>query len=218
MLGWYLRLLLASAAVATLAACPGPSQTKTVKKNKKTKKADQKALVSEARDDAKNGDYDAADSKYAEAYDISKDFDVLEERVDFLIHAGRATKAAEAAKAYLDANVSDKNGYILYAEALLAGNKGEEALEVSDQLIQLNADEPAGYEKKGRALILLEKNEEGLDMLRKAVQMDPKSAAFHRSLGSALNKLGKIDESALEFQAAIKADPDDAEAHVLLGM
>src|SRR5437763_1323022 len=102
MLRVVLRLLLASTVVATLPACPAPTPTKTVKKNKKQKKADTKALVAEARDDAKNGDYDAADSKYVEAYEIAKDYDVLEERVDFLIHAGRATKAAEAAKAFLD--------------------------------------------------------------------------------------------------------------------
>src|SRR6476469_6450452 len=98
MLRVVLRLLLASAVVTALPACPGPTNTKTSKKTKKGKKADSKALVSEARDDAKNGDYDAADSKYAEAYSMSKDFDVLEERVDFLVHAGRATKAADVAK------------------------------------------------------------------------------------------------------------------------
>src|SRR5258705_5469179 len=115
MLRVFLRLLLATAVfgvvggVATAPACSGGS--KTVKKAKKGKKnkADNstRALVSEARDDAKNGEYDAADKKYADAYAASKDFDILEERVDFLIHSGRATKAVDAAKAYYDANVSD---------------------------------------------------------------------------------------------------------------
>ena len=105
-----LRILLASAVITTLPACGGGQPVKTAKKSKKAKKADTKALVSEARDAAKNGEYDAADGKYAEAYETSKDFDVLEERVDFLIHAGRATKASDAAKAYLDANVTDAQG------------------------------------------------------------------------------------------------------------
>src|SRR6476620_8913115 len=117
MLRVVLRLLLASAVISSLPACGGGQPVKTAKKTKKAKKADTKALVSEARDAAKHGEYEAADGKYAEAYEESKDFDVLEERVDFLIHAGRATKATEAAKAFYDANVSDQKGYILYAEA-----------------------------------------------------------------------------------------------------
>jgi hypothetical protein len=107
MLRVVLRLLLASAVLTSLPACGGGQPVKTAKKTKKAKNADTKALVSEARDSAKNGEYDAADSKYAEAYEESKDFDILEERVDFLIHAGRATTAADAAKAYLDLNITD---------------------------------------------------------------------------------------------------------------
>src|SRR3954469_21340913 len=129
MLRVVLRLLLASAVLTALPACPGPSNTKTVKKTKKGKKSDAKALIAEARDDEKNGDYDAADSKYAEAYQLSKNFDDLEDRVDFLIHAGRATKAADVAKEFVDANMTDTKGYNLLAEAQLAGNKGPEALE-----------------------------------------------------------------------------------------
>src|SRR6266536_287280 len=142
------RLLMASAVVGGVAltpACSGPSKNvKHGKKGKKGKKDDSRALVSEARDDAKNGEYDAADKAYAEAYETSKDFDVLEERIDFLIHSGRATKAVEASKAYCDSNVTDGKGYALYAEALLTSNRGSEALEVADQLVQLNGDDPAG--------------------------------------------------------------------------
>jgi hypothetical protein len=43
--------------------------------------------------------YDGADKAYAEAYDTSKDLKILEERVRFLVHAGRASKAVDAAKA-----------------------------------------------------------------------------------------------------------------------
>src|SRR5689334_5152159 len=121
MLRAVLRLLLATAVVGGIApACSAGEQT--VKKTKKGKKnkanGDARALVSEAREDAKNGEYDAADKAYADAYSMSKDFDILEERVDFLIHSGRATKAVDAAKVYYDENVSDGKGYALYAEAL----------------------------------------------------------------------------------------------------
>src|SRR5687768_3996623 len=106
------RLLLATAFVAGAGpACSGT--TKSAKKAKKSRKGNTNArsLVSEARDDAKAGDYDAADKKYAEAYEASKDFDILEEHVDFLIHAGRASKAIETAKVYYDAQVSDSAGW-----------------------------------------------------------------------------------------------------------
>ena len=141
--------------------------------------------------DAKAGELDAADKAYAEAYEIGKEFDILEERVDFLIHAGRATRAQDAAKAYYDANATDIKGYELYAEALLAGNKGQEALEVADQIIGLNAEDPSGHEKKGRALILLEKTDEGVDELRKAVQLDSEERDVPHLARLALHKLGE---------------------------
>jgi hypothetical protein len=116
MLRVVLRLLLATAVVAGAPACGGGT-AKTAKKSKKSKKggkdSDVRALVSEARDDAKNGEYDAADKAYAEAYALSKDFDILEERVDFLIHSGRATRAVVASKEYYDSNISDPKGYML---------------------------------------------------------------------------------------------------------
>src|SRR5690606_35044383 len=111
------RLLLATAVVGGLASAPacGGSEkpVKKAKKGKKEQNPDARALVAEARDDAKAGEYDAADRAYAEAYELSKDFDILEERVDFLIHSGRAALGVEAAKAYYDANVSDTRGYAL---------------------------------------------------------------------------------------------------------
>ena len=73
MLRVVLRLLLATCVIAPAPACSSGAK-KTVKKPKKGKKAkdnDTKALVSEARDAAKNGDYDAADQAYAEAYESS---------------------------------------------------------------------------------------------------------------------------------------------------
>src|ERR1041385_5111638 len=94
------------------AGCGSPP--KTVKHAKKEVKHDARALLSEAREDAKAGEYDAADKAYAEAYDSAKDFDILEERIDFLVHAGRAGKAVEAAKTYYDANVADTKGWALY--------------------------------------------------------------------------------------------------------
>src|SRR6476469_955537 len=93
------RILLATAFVAGAGpACSGSA--KSAKRAKKPRKGNSnaRALVSEARDDAKAGDYDGADKKYAEAYEASKDFDILEEDVDFLIHAGRASRAIETAQ------------------------------------------------------------------------------------------------------------------------
>src|SRR5690349_3456338 len=201
-------------AVVTV-ACSGES--KQVKHTKQAKR-DERALLKEAQEDARNGDYDAADKAFADAYEISKDFEVLEDRVDMLIRAaGKATRAVEVAKTYYDANLSDVRGFNLYAEALLAAANGGEALKVADEILKLNADDPSGHEKRGRALIALEKSDEGLDELRKARDLDPKSSIYQMALGNALLDLKRVDEAALAFQAAIKAAPDDADAHVLLG-
>src|ERR1043165_2834367 len=125
MRGSLLRLLVIS---AVCAGCGGSD--KPVKKPKvaKVKKKDTSALLAQARDNAKNGDLDDADHAYSEAYDMNHEFDVLEERVDFLVHVGRAAKAEEIAKAYYDANSTDARGYSLYADALIAGYKADKAL------------------------------------------------------------------------------------------
>ena len=189
MLRGLLWLVLASSTLVGTTACGGPD--KTVKKTtKKAPKVDPRKVLADARDLAKNGDVDGADQKYGEAYAAGKSFDVLEERIDFLVHAGKISRAQEVAKEYYDANATDVKGYGLYAETLLVGNKGQEALEVADSMISFNADDPAGHEKRGRALLLLEKDQQGIEELRKAVQLDGASATYHEALGTALHKLG----------------------------
>ncbi len=213
-----LRVLLFALFAAS--ACSEPP--KVVKHPKKTQeKNDAKSLLADAREAAKNGDVEAADKGYADAYAADKSFDTLEEYVvDFLLHNGRATKAIDLAQAYVDNNIADPRGYNLQAEALLSAGKGKEALDVADKLIELKgADDPSGHEKKGRALILLDKTHEGVEELRQAVSLDSKSSTYHKALGQALANAEKnYDGAALEFRAAIKADPSDPEAHVLLGM
>ena len=86
--------LLALGAVAA-PACGGGD--KIVKKpKKKDAKAQSRTLIAEARDDVKAGETDAAEQAYREAYEANHTFDVLEEQVTFLIHAGRAGKAVDA--------------------------------------------------------------------------------------------------------------------------
>jgi superkiller protein 3 len=230
MLGLVLRVALVAPIITlilTLGACGGGSKHPTTGPKHDSKQVHE--LVAEARDDQKSGDYDAADKAYSEAFAIGKDFDVVEEQVDFLTHAGRASRAVEVAKAYYDNNVSDTKGYALYAEALLDAGKGSEALEVADQMVQLNGDDPAGHEKKGRALVLIDKQDQGLDELRKAVRLDPKSGSYHMSLGNALVKVAqaigdpgakaqKLKEATLAFRSALKFSGDDSDANVYLGM
>ena len=88
-------------------------------------------LLAQARADAKTGDIDGADRAYSEAYDLAKQFDVLEERVAALVHASRAARAVELAKAFYETHATDAKGFALYAEALLANGKGDEALDVA---------------------------------------------------------------------------------------
>jgi tetratricopeptide (TPR) repeat protein len=204
------KLLLASA----LAACG--SSPKPVKHAKKAQTHDAKSVRKEARDAVKSGDFDLADKKYAEAYDQSKDFDILEEYVHFLAQNGRAQKAVDTAKPYYEANIADPKGYALYDEALLADENGVEALDVADKMLEINSDDAEAHQMKGRALILLGK-EEGLEELRKAVHLDG-SAGNQIVLGKALFDLGKVDEAALAFREAVKLEPESAEAHAYLGM
>lgn len=209
---------LACAGVATIGGCGGSEKPV---KQAKTKSKDEKAaraLLGQARDDAQNGDADAADEAYGKAYAASKDFEILEEHVDFLIHVGKPARAQQVAKGYYDAHDTDGKGFKLYAEALIAGGRGEQAKEVADSLIALDPNNAAGYEKLGRALVLMDRNEEGVEALRKAVQLDDDNAQYYISLGIALNKIGKVDEAALKFSDAVKRAPDDATAHAYLGM
>ena len=202
---------------AAVPGCGGTEKPIRIVK-KKEKKKDVGAILGEARDEAKAGEIDAADALYEEAYDVGQDFEILEERVDFLIQAGKATRATEAAKAFYDQNPTDPKGYELYAEALLAAGKGEEANTVADELIGLNGAVAVGYAKKGRALLMLDRDEEALDNLRKAIEIEDDKVEYHIALGLALHKLGKIDEAQLRFRTAVKKAPEDAMAHVYLGM
>src|SRR6188508_444100 len=74
-----------------VAGCGSSPQkpAKTAKKKDKQKQRDTRALLGEARDAAKSGDLEAADKAYAEAYEIAKELDIVEEHVDYLIHAGK---------------------------------------------------------------------------------------------------------------------------------
>ncbi len=212
------RLLLVAVLAATAPlGCSGPE--KIVKKVKKDpKQNEQKQALAEARDEAASGHNENADKAYSQAYDVNKDWDVFEEWVDFLLHAGRASRAIEVTKGFYDANPMDVKGYALYCDALLAGNKGADALDVANKLLGFNGDDPGAHERKGRALLLLDKNDDALDELRKAVQLDPDTARFHISLGNGLHKNGDINKAQLEFRAALKSAPDDPEANTLLGM
>jgi len=216
------RLALAGLLLVAAPGCGGGEAiVKTVKKDPKKKEA--KQLVTEARDRASTGKPDEADRLYGEAYSTATDapklaWEILVEWVDFLEHAGRVGRARDVAKQYYDANPADAKGYDLYADALIAGNRGQEALDVANQLLQLTGESAGAHEKRGRALLLLEQLSEGADELRKAVQLDDGNAKYHMALGSALHRMGDVNKAALEFRAALKHAPDDPEVHVLLGM
>jgi superkiller protein 3 len=197
--------------VAIVTVSCGPKATSVVHPRNR-------ALLAEARDHASRDEVDEAERAYAAAYAQTKDFAILQERVEFLIRAGRATKAVEAAKAHVDRHVREKRAVSLYGEALLGAERGGDALENAELLRQLEGEAPGGYEQQGRALVLVNRPEEGLEALHKAVQLGGAVARYHRSLGLALHELGKDDEAALEFRAVVKAAPKDAEARALLAM
>jgi len=218
MLRLLLQVSLAGSLTASVVACGGTDKPVKTAKPAKVETNKKGELLSEARDEARAGDVDGADEAYAAAYALGQEFDVLEEHVDFLIHAGRPARAQAVAKVYYEENANDARGIALYADALLAGNKGREALAITDQMVAADENDAAAREKRGRALLLLDKDQEGIAELRRAVQIEPKNATYHMSLGSALHKIGEVNEAALEFRAALKHAPEDPKAHVLLGM
>ena len=215
MRGSLLRLLVISAVCA--AGCGGSDKPVGKPKVVKTKKKDTSALLAQARDNAKSGDIDDADHAYAEAYDLNHEFDVLEERVDFLIHVGRAAKAEEIAKAYYDSNTKDAGGMAIYADALIADYKGEKALDIAEALIALDDKKSAGHEKRGRALVLLERLDEAIEELKKATSLEVENWRAHLALGQALQKQKNAAAAQLELQSALKYEPDDPEVNAYLG-
>src|SRR5687768_2343969 len=85
-------------AAPVIVGCGGSDKpVKTV--SKKEKQKDVRALLSEARDEAKAGEVDAADALYEEAYTVRADFEILEERVDFLLANGKPGRAQAVARA-----------------------------------------------------------------------------------------------------------------------
>jgi tetratricopeptide (TPR) repeat protein len=223
MLSWFMRVSVSSMLAlgcAPLAACGGP--TKPAKSaNQKKRAVDNKAaqaLLKEAREAARAGEVDAANQKYRRAFRTNGDMDILEEHVDFLIHANLPTEAEKVAKEFYDANISETRAYHIYCEALIATGKGKTALEIADQLIGLEENNALAHKQRGQALILLNRRPEGVEELRRAAQIEDKNPDYLIALGEALAKSGRVDEAALQFRAALSQTPDDALVNALLGM
>lgn len=211
--------LAASSGLATGGCGGGGARTKQTENLAAKQKHERQArLVQKAHSSAKSGDVDAADTQYGKAFGIAQEVDILHEHVMFLIASGRATRAAEVAKAYYDANTTDPAGYELYAEALLAGNEGNKAYEVATQLVKFDDKRPVGYEKRGRAQVQRGNAEDGITDLQHAVELAPDDPRYHTQLGLAFYSLKRYGEAAIELSAAQKKTPDDSMANALLGM
>lgn len=194
-------------------ACGGSNkatQGPTVNKKK------MRSALSAARDAARAHDYAAADDKYAEAFQFSGDLDIATEHIDVLLSAKIPELAEAAAKRYVDQQPKQPRLLGLYADALLAREKGKAALAVADQILELDADDYLSYEKRGRALVLLGRGEEALEALRKAASMAPEETNVLLALGQALVKSGNYNEAALQFRAAYRKAPDDPDVLVAL--
>lgn len=213
-----LALALAGSVGAGVTACGGKTKkTKTIKDDKpKGPTADQ--LLTEARSLAASGDIDEANAKYIAAFNISKAFEILDERCQMLIDNKRVDAAVEVAKEYYESNPLDAKGSHLYANALIAKGSYSDALSVSEELIALDDNDAAAHEKRGRALILGERIAEGIEELRRAVSLDPQNAKFLVELGSGLHRAGQVDEAALQLRAAIQIEPENPRALMLLGL
>lgn len=220
---WLARVIAAAAlggaALGATAGCGGKEKAKEEDTAPDEPKAPTAAeLVGEARAAVAAGDLDAADAKFAAAYQASGDLAVLEEHVAALYTHRRVDRAVELARGYYDANPVDPRGMHLYAQALIAAGDYATALQVTDELLGLDENDAAAHEKKGRALILAGQLEPGVEELRKAVAIAPKEPQFLVELGSGLHRAGKVDEAALQLRTAIQLDPDNGRALMLLGL
>lgn len=215
------RLLFAGVLAASAAACGGSSKPRPIAKTVQRPPPNQgaPALLANARASAQAGDLDAAEVAYERAYAATPTLDVLAERVQFLIRAGRAGRAVDIAKAYVDVNAATVPGHALYAETLLVRGDGPGARKIAEAMIKMDAAHPSGYEKLGRALILLDATDEGLAKLRIAVGKAGKDkAAYEIALGLALVTARDTDGGEAALRAAVKAEPRNATAHAYLGM
>lgn len=223
MWSWLLRALVCSSLAilfASVTGCGGAEKPAKVT-DKKKKAIDNKAaqaLLAEAREAARSGEIEAANQKYRLAFHTNGDMDILEEHVDFLIHANLAPEAEKVAKEFYDSNISETRAYHIYCEALIAAGKGRLALEIADQMIGLEENNALAHKQRGQALILLDRRPEGIEELRRAAQLEDKNPLYLVALGEALTKANRVDEAALQFRTALTQSPDDSLINALLGM
>lgn len=220
---WFMRVTVFSVLALSgpqLVGCGGSEKPAKIS-DKKKKAMDNKAaqaFLAEAREQARAGEIEAANQSYRRAFRTNGDMDILEEHVDFLIHANLAPEAEKVAREFYDANITETRAYHIYCEALIAGGKGKAALDIADQLIGLEENNALAHKQRGMALILLDRKPEGIEELRRAAQMDDKNPIYLLALGEALAKNNRVDEAALQFRAALAQSPDDSLTNALLGM
>ena len=183
-------------------ACGGSDKSSNISDKKKKKARDDKAakaLLTEARQAARAKEFEAANQSYRRAFLANHDMDILEEHVDFLIHAHLAPEAEKIAKDFYDANISETRAYHIYCEALIAAGKGKLALDVADQLIGLEENNALAHKQRGQALIVLGRRPEGLADLKRAIQLENDNPLYLVAYGEALAKGGMVDEAALQL-------------------
>lgn len=213
-----LALLFAGAlslSVAGAAGCGGATPKVINRKDPEAKKRTRTALA-EAREAARNSDFELASKKYTRAFETSEDIEILNEHIDVLLHGGEAALAETVARAYTDQKPKDARGWALLADCLLAQEKARPALKIAEQMIRDDEENAAGHEKRGRALLLLGRTPEALEGLRRAVAIDGENVRSLLALGDALAKSGNINEAALQFRSAYKQAPEDPEVLVAL--
>ncbi len=216
-----LAMLLTGAIWASaVAGAPGCGSTtpKTLNRKDPESKKRMRTALAEAREFARNNEYEQASKKYSRAYELAGDIEILNEHIDVLIHGGEAALAETVAQAHTDAHPKDSRGWALLADTLLAQQKARPALKIADQMLREDDEDAGAYEKRGRALSMLGRNDEALEALRRAVALDGENVTTLLALGAALAKSGNVDEAALQFRAAYKQAPDNAEVLVALGM
>ena len=117
-----------------------------------------------------------------------------------------------------EANPSDVNKGLAYANALESAGQTEQQLQVYGKLYRLNPDNPKIAGLLGRKLLAAGRSAEALPPLEHAAAAADADWRIHSALGSAYDEQGLYKKARAEYQRALATDPHNLSVLNNLGM
>lgn len=108
-----------------------------------------------------------------------------------------------------EANPSDVNKGLAYANALESAGQKDQQLKVYGKLYQLNPDNTKIAGLFGRKLLMAGRSTEALAPLERAAAASDADWRIHSALGSAYDQQGLYQKARSEYQKALTADPQN---------